>query len=83
MVDLNEHRKFVHDLANNFSILDASVSRALTLLNRSHPELNDEITRLKKADEYIKKSIHTLRAFREHLHGQLALEKEAQLAKPE
>ena len=70
MIDLNEHRRFVHDLANNFSILDASVHRALTLLSRNHPELADEITRLKKADEYIKKSIHTLKAFREHLHAQ-------------
>lgn len=74
MSDLNEHRKFVHDLANNFSILDASVSRALTLLTRGHPELNDEIMRLRKADEYIKKSIHTLKAFREHLHQQLSQE---------
>lgn len=77
MSDLNEHRKFIHDLANNFSILDASVSRALTLLTRGHPELNDEITRLRKADEYIKKSIHTLKAFREHIHQQIVQEKEA------
>ena len=77
MVDLNEHSKYIHDLANNFSIIDASVSRALTLLTRSHPDLTDEITRLRKADEYIKKSIHTLKAFREHIHGQLNAEKDA------
>jgi glutamine amidotransferase-like uncharacterized protein len=77
MSNLDEHRKYIHDLANNFSILDASVSRALTLLTRGHPELNDEIMRLRKADEYIKKSIHTLKAFREHIHNQISQEKEA------
>ncbi len=72
----DETRKYIHDLANHFSIIDASVARALTLLARSNPQLTDEITRLRKADEYIKKSIHTLRAFREHVHGQIAAEKE-------
>jgi hypothetical protein len=67
----DETRKYIHDLANNFSILDASISRALTLLSRNHPDAHDEITRLRKADEYIKKSIHTLRSFREHVHGQI------------
>jgi prefoldin subunit 5 len=31
----------------------------------------DELTRLRKADEYMKKSIHTLKAFREHVHAQI------------
>lgn len=72
----DETRKYIHDLANNFSIMDASISRALTLLTRSHPELADEITRIRKADEYMKKSIHTLKAFREHVHKQINSEKE-------
>lgn len=73
----DEHRKYIHDLANNFSIMDASLSRALTLLTRNNPQLNDEIQRLRKADEYMKKSIHTLKSFREHVHNQQNLEKEA------
>lgn len=73
-MDLNEHRKYIHDLANNFSIMDASINRALTMIERSHPEMADEISRLKKADEYMKKSIHTLKAFREHLHAQILAE---------
>ena len=72
-----ETRKHIHDLANTFSIIDASVSRALTMLTRNHPELSEEITRLKKADEYIKKSIHTLRTFREHVHSQIAADKDS------
>ena len=71
MIDLNEHRKYIHDLANNFSIMDASISRAITMITRNHPELTDELVRLRKADEYMKKSIHTLKAFREHLHKQI------------
>lgn len=67
----DETRKYIHDLANNFSIIDASLSRALTLLSRSNPQLADEIARLKKADDYMKKSIHTLRQLREHIHKQI------------
>lgn len=72
----DETRKHIHDLANAFSVIDASVARALTMLTRSHPELAEEITRLKKADEYIKKSIHTIRALREHVHQQMNQEKQ-------
>lgn len=73
----DETRKYIHDLANTFSIIDASVSRALTMLTRNHPELAEEITRLKKADEYIKKSVHTLRSLREHVHNQINAQKAA------
>ncbi len=72
----DETRKYIHDLANSFSIIDASVLRALTLLTRNHPELEDEILRLKKADEYVKKSITTLKAFREHIHTQITQDRE-------
>ncbi len=71
----DETRKYIHDLANNFSIIDASLGRALTLLTRSNPQLADEIQRLRKADEYVKKSIHALRQMREHVHGQINSEK--------
>lgn len=81
MSSYDETRKYIHDLANTFSIIDASVSRALTLLSRNNPQLADEITRLKKADEYVKKSIHTLRQMREHVHAQANAQASAQ--KPE
>jgi hypothetical protein len=63
-------RKFLHDLANSLSIVDASVSRVLTLLMRNHPELVDEISRLKKTDEYSKKSILALNEFRQYVQAQ-------------
>ena len=56
-------------MANSLSILEASIARVLSLLSKNHPELTDEITRLKKADEYSKKMITTLRDFRDHVHG--------------
>ena len=68
-------RKHIHDLANTFSIIDASVVRALTLLTRNNPQLEDEILRLKKADEYVKKSIDILKTFRQDVHNQIAAEK--------
>jgi hypothetical protein len=67
-VNNEETRKFIHDLANSFSIIDAAVVRALTLLQRSNPQLHDEISKLQKADEYIKKSVQTLRQMREKVH---------------
>jgi hypothetical protein len=73
----DESRKYIHDLANTISIIDASLTRVITLLSRSNPQLTDEITRLKKADEYVKKSIHSLKAFREHIHNQITEEKKS------
>ena len=71
----DETRKYIHDLANSFPIIDASVVRALTLLSRNNPQLEDEIARLRKADEYIKKSVVTLRELREHVHKQINQDK--------
>ncbi|HLT22279.1 MAG TPA: hypothetical protein VKZ84_02510 [Bacteriovoracaceae bacterium] len=71
MVDHTETRKYIHDLANHFAIIDASVTRALTLIQRNHPESTDEIQRLTKANEYMKKSIETLKELRSHIHSQI------------
>ena len=71
----DETRKYIHDLANSISIIDASVARALSLLTKNHPDLKYEIARIQKAVEYIKKTIHTLRAMREHVHGQINADK--------
>ena len=68
MSQYDEHRKYIHELANTLSILEGNVSRVLTMISRSHPDMKDEVTRLMKADEYCKKSIHTLKQFREHVH---------------
>lgn len=67
----DEERKHIHDLANSLSIVEASVSRVLTLFKKNHPEMVDEIKRLQKADEYSKKSIDSLRSLREHVYNQI------------
>ena len=66
-----ETRNYIHDLANNFSIIDASLARALTMLSRNNPQLTEEIQRLNKTDEYVKKSIQILRDLRAHVHSQI------------
>ncbi len=71
MVDHTETRKYIHDLANHFAIMDASITRALTLVQRNYPEAQDEIQRLNKANEYMKKSIETLKELRAHIHSQI------------
>jgi hypothetical protein len=68
---LDEQRKHIHDMANSISIVEASVARVLKLLAKDHPELEDEIARLKKADEYSKKCIDSLRSLREIVHAQI------------
>ena len=75
MEDNTQTRKYIHDLAKSFSILDASISRTITMLSRSNPHLTEEINRLRKAYEYMKKSIDTLRQLREHVQLQTTSEK--------
>lgn len=68
-MSLDEQRKYIHDLANSISVLEASVARALRDLKSQHPEMIDTITRLEKANEYSQKTIKTLREFREYVHS--------------
>jgi len=70
-MNFDEQRKHIHELANTLSIVEGSVARVLTLLSKNHPELVDEINRLKKADEYSKKSITALKALRDHVHEKI------------
>ncbi len=69
-MSFDETRKYIHDLANSFSVIDASLVRVITLISRNNPQLADEIQRLRKADEHVKKSIHTLKQLREHVHAE-------------
>ncbi len=71
-MNFDEERKYIHELANSLSIVEGSVARVLSLLVKNNPSLEDEINRLKKADEYTKKSITALRSLREHVAKQMA-----------
>ncbi len=77
----DETRKFVHELANQMFVIDASVSRALKLAEKKLPESDEEVMRLKKAEEYIKKSITTITNLRSHIHLEIKEYQESQLVK--
>ncbi len=74
MSPFDEHRKYIHELANTLSILDGNIARLKATLSSEHPELKEEMARLMKADEYSKKSIHILKQFREHVHKMISEE---------
>jgi cob(I)alamin adenosyltransferase len=68
----DETRKYIHELANQLFVIDASVSRALSILDKkSSDQSEEEITRLRKAAEYLKKSIVTINDLRSHIHAQI------------
>lgn len=66
---MDQQRKFIHDLANSISILDANVARSLRDVKSNCPEMTETITRLEKASEYSQKSISILKEFREYVHS--------------
>ena len=70
-MNFDEQRKYIHELANSLSIVEGSVARVLSLLVKNNPSLEDEINRLKKADEYTKKSITAIRSLRAHVANQI------------
>lgn len=64
-----DHRKFIHDMANNLSVVDASLTYVLRLLKKSHPQLEDEIRRLTMAQMNSGKCIETLKSYRASLQS--------------
>jgi len=69
-------RKHIHELANNFFVLEASLSRASKLVAKNSPKESEEMVRLEKASaEYLKRSIETLRSLREEVHREIEAEK--------
>ena len=68
-------RKHIHELANNFSVLEASLGRASKLVAQNSPQDSEEVQRLNKASDYLKRSIETLRSLREEVHQSIETEK--------
>lgn len=60
-------RKFIHDLANSLSVIDASLARASTLLEKNHPQSIEELSRVRMSHDHVRKSILMLREFREYV----------------
>ncbi len=67
MIKNEELRKYIHELANSFSVIDASLNRASTILAKDHPGLGEELKRIQVANDHVKKSILILREFREYV----------------
>lgn len=66
----DDHRKFIHDMANHLSVVDASLSYVLRLLKRDHPQLEDEIRRLMMAQTNSGHCIQSLKAYRGALQAE-------------
>jgi hypothetical protein len=68
-VHTNEHRVFVHDIANDITIVDASLRKIGMLFSKSDmAEDSEEMLRLTKAQARTKDIILKLRKYREFLH---------------
>lgn len=73
----SEHRKFVHDLANDITIIDGSLAKVDFLLKKAgKSEEDEELVKLAKARSRIKDIVTKLRAYREFIHAQEAATKE-------
>ena len=73
----SEHRKFVHDVANDITIIDGSLAKVDFLLKKSgKSEEDEELIKLTKARTRIKDIVTKLRTYREFIHAQEAATKE-------
>jgi hypothetical protein len=73
----SEHRKFVHDVANDITIIDGSLAKVDFLLKKAgKTEEDEELIKLTKARTRIKDIVTKLRTYREYIHAQEAATKE-------
>jgi hypothetical protein len=63
-------RKAVHELANHMTIIHGSVKKVLKDLQGDQTQ-KDSVERLQKADEYLKKSLVSLRELRAAIHEKM------------
>ncbi len=68
-MDFTLERKQVHELANHLTIVQGAVKAVLKSLDQKKGQFDDEKARLEKANDYIKKSIESLRELRAHIHA--------------
>ncbi|MFP5457952.1 MAG: hypothetical protein ACLGG7_04405 [Bacteriovoracia bacterium] len=63
-LDFSVERKHIHELANHLTIIQGAVRKVLRNLDEKKLGLPEEKERLLKADDYLKKSIESLRELR-------------------
>ena len=65
----SKHRVFVHDLANDLTIASGVISKALHLLEQKGlTEIDEEVVKLKKANDRVKDMVMKLKEYRVFIH---------------
>ena len=67
----SEERRHIHELANHLTIIQGAVKKVLRNLEEKKLALPEEKERLTKADDYLKKSIESLRELRATIHEKI------------
>ena len=67
----SEERRHIHELANHLTIIQGAVKKVLRTLDEKKLGLLEEKKRLTKADDYLKKSIDSLRELRASIHQKI------------
>jgi hypothetical protein len=67
----SEERRHIHELANHLTIIQGAVKKVLRNLDEKKLGLLEEKKRLTKADDYLKKSIDSLRELRASIHQKI------------
>ena len=67
----SEERRHIHELANHLTIIQGAVKKVLRNLEEKKLSLPEEKERLTKADDYLKKSIESLRELRATIHEKI------------
>ncbi len=67
----SQERKHIHELANHLTIIQGAVKKVLRNIEEKKLALPEEKERLIKADDYLKKSIESLRDLRATIHEKI------------
>jgi len=70
-IDYGHERRHIHELANHLTIIQGAVKKVLRNFEEKKLDLPEEKERLAKADDYLKKSIESLRDLRTQVHAKI------------
>ncbi len=70
-MNFSEERKHIHELANHLTIIQGAVKKVLRNIEEKKLSVPEERERLLKADDYLKKSIESLRDLRTSIHKKI------------
>lgn len=70
-IDYSHERKHIHELANHLTIIQGAVKKVLRNIDEKKLDVPEEKERLAKADDYLKKSIDSLRELRTYVHAKI------------